>query len=344
MRPASSTARISRFLGQPGDTDGPRSLRGHMGRCFCARFGHTAQEPQRLLLATASEDQTARIWDVTTGECVRVLSGHADEVLRVAWSPCGETLVTGGADGKAMVWRTGDDWCKVATLEHGDGAQIYACQFQGAPHSHKLLAASNNRVTEWDVNTQQQLSSWTYSSLGSGAAVHGGTNRNPDGAVDVFDLATTAALGGGATLIAVAVGDGSLRLTDLRTASSAGVLRREDGAPRAAAQRGPTFPLLLSPPRARARARRDDADLLAAQAVPRPAVPSHPAAAGWRLARATVCCWAAAVSTASCRCGSCGKVGAGSHPTKHHTEHADIDPLHDLYRGLGRGTAAARQA
>jgi hypothetical protein len=115
----------------------PLPLRGHTGRHFCARFappsvtssivsaagedgGSTVTTTGRLL-ATASEDTTARVWDVSTGRCVRVVSGHRAEVLRVAWSPCGGLFATTGADGRALLWKTGvERWTRAAELDHGE--------------------------------------------------------------------------------------------------------------------------------------------------------------------------------------------------------------------------------
>ena len=218
---SSFPAKISSFLLQPVGTGRGNRLRGHMGRSFCARFGCSAAEPDRVLLATASEDKTARIWDAATGECVRILPGHKDEVLRVTWSPCGKLLVTGGAEGKAMVWRTTNDWRRTCTLEHGDGAQVYGCLFH-EPHRapHRLLIASNDTVAEWDVHTAQKLGSWQYGAIAQGGHVHGGDLRNPGGTVDVFDIAATDAVGG-ASLIAAALGDGTVRLMDRRCAARA---------------------------------------------------------------------------------------------------------------------------
>ncbi|HLZ29375.1 MAG TPA: hypothetical protein VKV73_18825, partial [Chloroflexota bacterium] len=43
--------------------------------------------PDGPLLASASDDQTARLWRVSDGTCVRVLTGHSKPVLGLAFAP-----------------------------------------------------------------------------------------------------------------------------------------------------------------------------------------------------------------------------------------------------------------
>jgi WD40 repeat protein len=46
-----------------------------------------AFSPRGDLIATGSWDETARIWDAATGECLATLAGHAGTVEAVAFSP-----------------------------------------------------------------------------------------------------------------------------------------------------------------------------------------------------------------------------------------------------------------
>jgi WD40 repeat protein len=56
------------------------------------------------LLATASTDLTARVWDPATGEHLRTLTGHASGVWGVAFSPDGLLLATTSDDNTARLW------------------------------------------------------------------------------------------------------------------------------------------------------------------------------------------------------------------------------------------------
>jgi WD40 repeat protein len=63
-----------------------------------------AFSPDGRLLATASIDSTARVWDPATGDCLRTLTGHAESVDGVAFSPDGRLLATASIDRTAKVW------------------------------------------------------------------------------------------------------------------------------------------------------------------------------------------------------------------------------------------------
>lgn len=58
----------------------------------------------QLLLTASATDRSARLWDLRTASCVRLLQGHAQGVSSAAMSPDGSTLATGTHDGTVHVW------------------------------------------------------------------------------------------------------------------------------------------------------------------------------------------------------------------------------------------------
>ena len=63
-----------------------------------------ALSPDDRYMASGSYDKTVVLWDVATGQRIRVLGGHEDAVHSVAWSRDGRYIVSGSADKTLLVW------------------------------------------------------------------------------------------------------------------------------------------------------------------------------------------------------------------------------------------------
>ena len=74
-----------------------RVTRARSRRSYSAR---TASD-----FVTASDDGTARLWDVETSKTIAVLAGHDGAVTTAMFSGSGDALVTGSIDNTARVWR-----------------------------------------------------------------------------------------------------------------------------------------------------------------------------------------------------------------------------------------------
>ena len=63
-----------------------------------------AFSPDSQRVVTASDDNTARVWDANTGEILQQLVGHEDVVNSATFSPDGQRVVTASGDHTARVW------------------------------------------------------------------------------------------------------------------------------------------------------------------------------------------------------------------------------------------------
>jgi WD40 repeat protein/transcriptional regulator with XRE-family HTH domain len=77
----------------------PKELKGHTDFIWDIDVS-----PDGRYLATGSLDTTARLWDLNTGELIRVFSGHTAEITGLAFSPDSQFLVTASVDGTARLW------------------------------------------------------------------------------------------------------------------------------------------------------------------------------------------------------------------------------------------------
>jgi serine/threonine protein kinase/WD40 repeat protein len=82
--------------------NGLSNLGRYSGHARAIRSG--ALNPEETLLATASEDETIRLWDLQTNRELLVLRGDASAMNDVAFSPRGGFLAAAQASGTIRVW------------------------------------------------------------------------------------------------------------------------------------------------------------------------------------------------------------------------------------------------
>ena len=113
------------------------------------RVDGIAFSPDGSLLASASADNTVKLWDVATNREVRTLAGHAVGAKAVAFSPNGQLLASGSLDGEVKIWdvATGRELRNLT----GNGS-VSAVAFSS---DGRWLAVGNmgNSIKLWDAST-----------------------------------------------------------------------------------------------------------------------------------------------------------------------------------------------
>jgi WD40 repeat protein len=124
----------------PPDAQRPdRILRsGHSGEISAISFS-----PDGRWLATGSEDKSIRIWDLSTGRTLRILTGHTDLIWSLAFSPDAKRLASASQDGTLRLWDT-VNWTLLYTLN--SGTTPIACRF--SPDGKFLIVSNQSREEE----------------------------------------------------------------------------------------------------------------------------------------------------------------------------------------------------
>ena len=94
-------------------------------------------------------DNTARVWDGTTGKLVRTFP-HSSVVESVAFDPAGALLLTGSRDGTAQLWNVPQGDPASEPLRHPSTASGVTFDRSGRL---ALVAALDGLVHLWDVRT-----------------------------------------------------------------------------------------------------------------------------------------------------------------------------------------------
>jgi WD40 repeat protein len=131
------------------DPKNPKILKGHNNRIRKVVFSQDGR-----LLASGSDDQTIKVWEVETGQCIHTLQKHQDRVLTVAFHPDSQILASGGDDRIIRLWNISTGEC-LNTLE-GHKSWIWSIAF--SPDGTKLASGSEDQTVKlWDISTVKCL-------------------------------------------------------------------------------------------------------------------------------------------------------------------------------------------
>lgn len=126
-----------------------RILRGHTDI-----INRIAWSPDGKRLASPSDDETVRIWDTETGECLAVIEEHRVGIWGAPWSPDGRMLASTGIGGIIRLWNT-ETWEMCNTLE---AHKSVVTSLAWSPDGKKLVSGDfNGKITLWNVETRKAI-------------------------------------------------------------------------------------------------------------------------------------------------------------------------------------------
>lgn len=199
----------SRILASGSDDQTVRLWDTNTGECLRTFTGNTnwnwavafVRQPYPLAkhsegdwraVASSSDDQTVKLWDIDTGQCFTILQGHTDSVWAVAFSPSGQILASSSDDQTVKLWQVSTGVC-AKTLDKMD-SQI--CSLTFSPDSQIVATGSVERTVQlWDASTGQALRTlrghrhhvWSFAFSPDGQTLASGSD---DRTVRLWDLST----------------------------------------------------------------------------------------------------------------------------------------------------------
>jgi WD40 repeat protein len=142
---------------------------------------------------TASDDDTAGIWNASTGKEIHVLRGHEGDVVSARFSHDDRRVVTGGKDGTARIWDASTG--KQLHVLRGHAGWVGSAAF--SPADDLVVTTAERAVRVWNAATGEERPTLDGFRQPGSAAVFSFDGRYVaagtwDGTVRIWNLTTTA--------------------------------------------------------------------------------------------------------------------------------------------------------
>jgi WD40 repeat protein len=134
-----------------------KTLTGHSNRIWSVAFspvGNRLSQGTSDTLASGSDDQTIKFWDVSTGQCLKTLQGCTKKDWSIAISPDGQTLASSGDELIVKIWDVSTRRCYQTLVGHS--SRIGSLAF--SPDGRTLVSSSEDTTIRfWDIQAGQCL-------------------------------------------------------------------------------------------------------------------------------------------------------------------------------------------
>src|SRR5207249_1160773 len=107
--------------------------------------------PNGRRLASSSWDNTVKLWEADTGQLLRTVYGHMDDVRGVCFSPDGKHFLSAGHDGAVKLWRADTGQLALGLKSHVESV----CDVAFSPDGSRLLSATPSAVLVWALVWEQ---------------------------------------------------------------------------------------------------------------------------------------------------------------------------------------------
>ncbi len=167
------------------------TLSGHFHTIYFIAFS-----PEGRRVATASGDETARVWDAATGEQLAIFEGHTSYVVSVNFDPSGKRVVSGSLDDTVRIWDSESGNEVLPPLKLTSSASYAAFSHDG---TRVVTAAEDGNVSVWDAGLGTLLLTIQVPKQGTTTAEFSPDDRtivtaSQEGTIRLWDAHTGAAV------------------------------------------------------------------------------------------------------------------------------------------------------
>ena len=120
-----------------------KTNKGHLNSISAVAF-----HPKKPIFATASDDQTWRLWTLPDCELVMSGEGHSSWLSGVHFHPYGSHLATSSGDGTIKIWEFAQARCTQTLAEHTQA--VWGCEFHYAG-DFVASCSMDHTVRVWDL-------------------------------------------------------------------------------------------------------------------------------------------------------------------------------------------------